>query len=143
MYTRALLVVGAFLALPAWSQEQSLDLSSDSVRKIIRDTAATQYAAPQLNEAKPVAPQPRTEKVVRYVPPEKPPTKQTAKLNLPAMPAPLQNSFISAVIDTLVSEALGTDSYNDPVEMNTVSWLTCQSAIDLKRETLGQTSCRQ
>ena len=55
----------------------------------------------------------------------------------------LQGGFVSALIDTLVSEALGTDSYNDPVETNTVSWLTCQSAIDLKRETFGQKSCRQ
>ena len=145
MNTRAMLVVGAVLALPAWSQEPVLDLSAETIRKIARETAATQYAEPQLTEARRIETKPETppEKVVRYVPPEKPSAKQVAKLNLPAMPPALQGGFVSALIDTLVSEALGTDSYNDPVETNTVSWLTCQSAIDLKRETFGQKSCRQ
>jgi hypothetical protein len=143
MNPRGWLVVGALMALPAWSQQPSLDLNSDTVKKIIRDTAATQYAAPQLAEMKPAGHQPMTEKVVRYVPPERSPERSPAKLNLPALPAPLQSSFMSALIDTLVSEALGTDSYDNPVETNTVSWLTCQAAIDLKRETLGQKSCKE
>jgi len=44
MNARALLAVGTLLALPAWSQETAtFDLKSDSIRNIVRNTAATQY----------------------------------------------------------------------------------------------------
>src|SRR5436190_24296863 len=65
MNSRALLLVGAVLALPSWSQEPAastpapahlvVDLSNESIKKIVRDTAATQSATVQISEEKPVA----------------------------------------------------------------------------------------
>lgn len=121
----------------------SFDLGSESVKKILRDTAATQYATARPAEAEPAKSPPSAEKAFQYIAPEKPPAKPVAKLNLPPMPAALEsNGFLSALIETLIDEALDSD-YDDPVEANTVSWLTCQAAIDLKRETLGQGSCNR
>jgi hypothetical protein len=151
MINRALLVVGCLVAIPARSQEllapshsatpPSLDLRAESVRKIVRDAAATQYAAPQLDESKQVE-QPREAKAVRFVPPEKPPARHTGKLSLPTMPEEIEESFLSHVITSLIDEALGIEQ-DDPVESNSISWLSCQSRIDLKRETLGNGSCNR
>lgn len=149
MINRALLVVGCLLAIPAGSQElatpsllatpQNFDLRAESVQKIVRDTAATQYAAPQLDQSKPVE-QPKDEKAVRFVPPEKAPARNTGKLSLPNMPKAIEESLLSHVITSLIDEALGIDQ-DDPVDSNSISWLGCQSRIDLKRETLGNGSC--
>jgi hypothetical protein len=151
MYTRALLVVGALLLTPAWSQEpasdasvvtpRTFDLSNDAVKKILRHTAETQYAAVQLTKVE--AAEAKPTKTVQYVPPEKPAvTRKEPPLRLPD-PAPEESGgLISAIVHTLVAEALDLGP-DDISETNTVSWLTCQSRIDLKRETLGQGSCNR
>ena len=53
MKSRALLVLAALLAAPAWSQE--FDLHSESITKIVRNVAESQSVAVQLSEEKPVA----------------------------------------------------------------------------------------
>lgn len=149
MNPRTLLVVGLLLTPSAWSQESvpvapeasrpTFDLSAAAVKKIVRDTAATQYAATPPQSLKSESAE---SKAFEIVLPEAPPKKQAAKLNLPPMPAPIaDNGFFSALIDTLIDEALDNKP-DDPVELNTIGWLTCQSAIDLKRETLGNRSCK-
>jgi hypothetical protein len=155
MNTRALLVVGSFLAMPAWSQESAgeaprealptFDLSSASVRKILRDTAATQFASVQAFEAKP--PEPKPVKAVQYVPPERPANKPVSKINLPTWPREEEHgSFSSFLVDkifeTVIEEVFNLE-HDDTLELSRVGWVECQASIDLKRETLGQGSCNR
>jgi hypothetical protein len=106
MNPRAVLLIGAMLVSPAWSQEPSFDLKSDAIKRIVQTTAATQYAPIQPPEEKPVEPEPAS--TIKFVPPvkEEPPVKRTAK---PAAPAPQSHTFLSALVETLVDDALGTD----------------------------------
>lgn len=52
---------------PVWSQEPSFDLSSDSIRKIVRETAAAQSVPIQISKETPVKREPDT--TFKYVPP--------------------------------------------------------------------------
>jgi len=119
MNLRAFFLFGALLASPGWAQEPatkapaltpaSFDLSSDYIRKIVRDTAATQYGTVQVSAEKPAGSEPAT---VRYVPPDKP--LPPAKIAAPRpVAAPQSNSllsgFLDAVVDTVIDEALGID----------------------------------
>jgi hypothetical protein len=85
----------AFLVLPAWSQEphakppepavSAFDLRSDAVKKIVHDTAASQYAS--VREANKVPEKSETEAFV-YVPPEKASAPASEPPPLPPAPAP-------------------------------------------------------
>jgi hypothetical protein len=152
MNTRALLVVGAFLALPGWSQEPAadtspaapptFDLRSDSVKKVLRDTAATQYASVQVLETKPTEPKPV--KTVQFVPPEKQPARRATKINLPTWQKVEDSTFASWLVDQVfesIVEGVFDIEHDDSLELSRVGWVECQASIDLKRETLGNGSC--
>ena len=104
MNPRLLLLV-AWLASPAWSEEPvaespaitsgSFDLSNDSIRKIVRDSAAAQSALVDV-----------------------PPIKEDAPVKRPTpRPAnePQSQGILSALAEMLVEEALGLEDYlSDP-----------------------------
>lgn len=109
------LLLAALLTTSAWGAEpaadaltimpRSLDLSSDLIREIVRESAATQLALVQVAEEKPV--EIEADKTVKYVPPiKKKPVKRAA-------PRPAReresNGLISALAEMLVVEALGVE----------------------------------
>jgi hypothetical protein len=116
MITRSMLLLGVMFASSAWAQEpaadgaapasRSFDLSSDSIKKIVRETAAAQSVAIQSPEEKPVKRVPDT--TVRYVPPD---VAQSAKEPVPHRPTapPESDGPISTLIDTIVDTALGVE----------------------------------
>ena len=116
MTSRSFLLLGVMFVSLAWSQEssaeeptptpQSFDLSSDSIKKIVRDTAGAQSVPIRISEEKPLEREPDT--TFKYVPPE---VVQPAKSPAPRRPTapPESDGPISALIDTLVDTALGVD----------------------------------
>jgi hypothetical protein len=133
MNSRVLLLVGALLASTAWSQQPVTNtpphaplvvaLSNDSIKKIVRDTAATQSATVQLSNEKPVARKPLAN--IEFVPAVKaPPLKYPTRL---PEPAPRSTGFLSALVDTLL------DVDDDPsLGGKYPLWLSCQARDDLK-----------
>jgi hypothetical protein len=108
-----------------------LDLKNDSIRKIVRDTAATQSATVQLPHEKPVARKPLAN--IEFVPEVKaPPLKYPTHL---PDPAPRSSGILSALIDTLL------DVDDDPsLGGKYPLWLSCQAHDDLK-SALQQDAC--
>jgi hypothetical protein len=106
MNARAFLLVGTLLASTAWSQEPAFDLKSESVRNIVRATAASQSVALPESPAAPVRTEP-AKKTVAFVPPEKPPLVRELTAEKPRDVK--LNPFLSAVVDTVVDETLGVE----------------------------------
>ena len=136
MNSRVLLLVGVMLASPAWSQEPAtstpapsalvVDLRSDSIKKIVRDTAATQFATIQLSNEKPDTRKP-IEKIVFVPSVAAPAPKYPTRL---PDPAPRSNGILSTLIDTLL------DVDDDPsLGGKYPIWLSCQARDDLKSAT--------
>lgn len=136
MNLRAFFLFGALLASPAWAQQPNFDLHSDYIKKIVRDTAATQYVSVQQAEVKPAEPEPAT---VRYVPPDKslPPAKSAAPR---PVAEPKSNAFLSAVVDILVDEALGIDEDLEE-QVHSDSALRCPTRDPLKTTEPGSSTC--
>jgi len=124
MTSRPLLLLGVMFAAAAWSQEpaaiapvttaRSFDLGSDSIKRIVRDTAAAQSRPIQIPEEVQVKSEP--DATIRYVPPE---VAQAAKSPVPRRPAALPESEgpISTLIDAIVDTALGVE--DDSLEYRT------------------------
>jgi hypothetical protein len=116
MTSRSFLLVGVVFASLAWSQKsaadepapgsQSFALSSDSIKKIVRDVAAAESQPIRISEAKVVEHEPDT--TIKYAPPDE---AQPVKSQVPRRPPALPESDgpISALIDTLVDKALGVE----------------------------------
>ena len=113
MNSRALLVVAAFVTALAWAQEHSFDPHSDTVKNIVRATAATQFATTTpVQYTRPTVEKPPPESRISEdaLIAEKAPVKPK-----PSLPAPTRarDTFFSAMVDTLVESALddwlGTD----------------------------------
>jgi hypothetical protein len=125
MKSRALFLVGALLASSAWTQEASFDLKSDAIRKIVRETAASQSRPVQLAEAQPVE-----HKIVLgtedlrplETPINIPPPRNSAK---PKPQGPV-SALIDTIVDTVVEDALGLD------DRQYTKWVACQSVVDPK-----------
>jgi hypothetical protein len=124
MTFRALLLSGALLVSPAWSQETAgFDLRSEAIRDIVRATAATQFRAVEIQAEKAAAP--KSAATVRFVPPEKPERTERAA---PAPPAPESNGFLSAMFETVIGTVIEheLDSWlGKPVQL----WSRCQSGV--------------
>ena len=123
MHSRILLLVGAMLASPTWSQELVVDLHNDSIKKIVRDTAATQFATVQLSNEKTDARKP-IEKIDFVRPVAKPPVKYPIRL---PDPAPRSTGIFATLIDTLLNSI---DDYPGPFRYD--NWISCQARDDLK-----------
>ena len=132
MNPRACLLV-ALLVSPAWSQEpvadapvltpKSFDLSNDSIKKIVRDTAATKYAYVQFSAKPANKPEPVTK--IEFIPAAKaPPVKYPTRL---PDPAPQSTGFLSTLIDVLLDV---DDDFTEPGKDDL--WLSCQARDDLK-----------
>lgn len=128
------MLFGALLVSPAWAQEPadpqtptrlSFDLRSDSLKKIVRDTAATQSATSQPASEAPVRPSPRA--AVVYVPPEKKAKPAEHKVLLPS-PVPESGGFLSALVDVLPDRELDNR-------------VICPSDEDLKTIAQGYEHC--
>jgi hypothetical protein len=103
-----------------------VDLHNDSIKKIVRDTAATQFAPIQLSNEKPVA-RKSIERIEFVVPVAVPAPKYPTRL---PDPAPRSTGFLSTQIDTLL------DVDDDPsLEGKYPIWLSCQARDDLKSAT--------
>ena len=100
MKFHAFLLLAAVLASPAGSQETpTFDLKSESIRNIVRTTAATQFGMAKLVEDR--APESKATKTVRFVPAEKPVSKERPRPASQPMPEP-RDGFVSAFLSTLI-----------------------------------------
>lgn len=140
MNSRACLLI-ALLVSPAWSQEpvadapvlrtKSFDLNNDSIKKIVRDTAATKFAYVQLSDRAAIEPEPVG---IKFVPPE--PKLASKPQDVPRLlPDPPSGGFLSALIDVL----LGDDDYSAAVHSD--KWLRCESRAALKTTQMGYDTC--
>ena len=135
----------ALLVSPAWSQEpaadppmpttrfsaRSFDLSNDSMRKIVRAGAATQFASVRVSNDTPVEPAPVK---VRFVPVEKElPAPKPPPPRLP--PAPPAGGFISALVDVL----LGSDDFDAALQSE--KWLRCEGREPMTSTSMGYDTC--
>jgi hypothetical protein len=130
------LLLGALLVSPAWSQEpatpsptvtpQSFDLGSDAVKKIVLATASSQSVPVQVSREAPVKRESVTEIV--YVPPELPPVVK--EIAPPPVAAPESDGFLSAAFDiafeTLVDSMLG-DETDDAMQKQYDTWRACHA----------------
>jgi hypothetical protein len=124
MSSRSFLLLFAVFFSPAWSQEpsaeqpvatlHSFDLNSDSIKQIVRDTAAGQSVPVQISEEKSANRDGDTR--FKYVPPV---ATQTAKEPAPRRPTapPKADGPVSTLIETLVDMALGVE--DDSLEYRT------------------------
>ncbi|MEO8064535.1 MAG: hypothetical protein ABI821_17495 [Pseudomonadota bacterium] len=139
-------LMAAFLISPVWAQEPaveapvtaapSYDLRGDAVQKIVRDTAATQFADVQVSDKPPVEAKPAE---FVYVPAEKVPAPPSEPFRrLPEAP-PRSTGFWSAVVDTLVEEALGIEDYDDVTASNDM--LRCRVQKETKTGAPGVDNC--
>ncbi|HEU4779636.1 MAG TPA: hypothetical protein VFS58_07105 [Steroidobacteraceae bacterium] len=85
----------------------AFDLNSASIRKIVRDTAANQYATVQLSEKSAVDPQPVA--TIKFVPEEKPPAPRRQTARPTPKPAPSSDGPFSSLFEVLVDELLGVE----------------------------------
>jgi hypothetical protein len=135
MIARALLVTGALLVSPAWAQEPSFDLNSESVRKIVRATVATQYA-----EVQPIKLAPAGRKTASLMDlhqdvrlDEKPALKRAPPRRAPAR---IFQDPISELVDTLL------DVENIPARPDKFGeWRACHHAGDADDLTPSYTMC--
>jgi hypothetical protein len=99
MKFRSKWLVGIALVSSAWSQEPGFDLSSDSIKKIVRDVASTQSSTVQLTEETPVKREPYTQ--IEYSPPAevRPPLKRA---DPPRPAAPASDGIVSTLVDILL-----------------------------------------
>ena len=139
MSARALLLIGAMLVCPAWAQEPTFDLNSDSIRKIVRATAATQSVPIQLS-AEPVAHR-EPAAILEYVPPiEAAPVKHTAPPRGPPPPPPQSDGFVSFLFNTLVDTLLDAAT-GESARTQGVVWRACESAGGSKTFTQPAVMC--
>lgn len=148
MKSRAFLMV-ALLASPAWSQDPApevaapvakpLDLRSDAVKKIVHDTAASQYGDAQVSHVAPVDGERRE---VEYVPPEdleEVPVREVAEQPPAPPPAPESDGFLSSMISFLIAEALGNDQDDEITTSNEM--LRCRIQKEQKTSPPGEDRC--
>jgi hypothetical protein len=153
MNTRACLLA-ALLVSPAWAEEpapaspapaaRSFDLRDAAVKKIVHDTAATQYGSVQLGvvhpgEVSPAVPVKATPAAMAFVPAERPSAVvHRAPALQPQTPAaPTQDGFLTSLIDMLID---GDDGVTY-AELHD-EWLRCQSrGDDLKTTRERAASC--
>ena len=117
MLSRAVLLCGLVLALPALAQQPpSFGLASDSIKKIVRDNASTQYASVQMSDAKPIKRNPIS--AIDFTPPPKKPAP--AKLNLPVPQE--SNGLLDAIVGTILH-----NDPDDPTRGKSQKWVACKS----------------
>jgi hypothetical protein len=144
MKPHALLLVASLLGSPAWSQEpapRSFDLGSESIRKIVRETAAKQSVALQVSEDATVERMPAVKTVV-FVPPEKPPLLKDLPTRRAPPPAPRPNGFLDAALNTLVDTVVDT-VFDDLVKEHATVWRPCETRADVPTATLNHSMCEQ
>ena len=144
MNLRASLLV-ALIAGPAWCQTPgaepsapavtAFDLRSDAVRKIVRETAATQSAVVRIAPDKPARPESGE---IEFVPAPKGPPP-VGKINLPPPPRPVREGPLSSLFSLLVSELLGIDPVDEVEVANDV--LRCRVHKELKISPPGPDNC--
>ncbi|HTU67413.1 MAG TPA: hypothetical protein VMF52_15805 [Steroidobacteraceae bacterium] len=123
------LFVGVLLASPAWCQEPSFDIKSESVRNIVRATAATQSRAiepiPEANvehDTKVIADVVFDEKL-----PEKPAAPQPPGFTR----ARHKHDFLSEVLDTILDDVLDVEP-KDLAEARFGTMASCLQGDELK-----------
>lgn len=117
MFSRTALLAGLVFASAALAQEpvknpalspRSFDLSNDSIKRAVRDSAATQYAVVQLPDSEPAKRDPIA--AIDFSKPVKPaPERAAAPVNHPAatpLAAAVSEGILYGLIDTLVDVAL-------------------------------------
>jgi hypothetical protein len=137
----------ALITSPVLAQEPgAFDFRHESVKKILRDSAASQSASALAPAEAEKAPEPVRE--VRYVPPVKPaPLRQAEVPRLkPAPPAAASNGLLDAVFAILVDEAfdslLGDDDVYPGVSVTALDrWDRCEGREALKSGPMGYDTC--
>jgi hypothetical protein len=125
----------ALLGSSSWAQG-TFDLKSDSIQKIVRQTAGTQFSPVQEARSTPVATEPAP---ITYVPPEKPPAPaREAPRKLPD-PVPPPEDFFSSLVSMLVDELLGIDEADEITARNDM--LRCRVQKEIKSAPPGIDNC--
>ena len=142
MASRSILLFVMFISA-AWAQEpaaneqaatpRSFDLGSDSIRKIVRDTAAEQSVPIQISEGTPANRERET--TIKFVPPE---VSQPAKEPAPRRPTapPESDGPLSTLIETLVDTALGVE------DDSAVYYATCPATDALNTPAPNYENCQ-
>jgi hypothetical protein len=147
-----ILVLAALLSSPGLAQEAEsvsmpapvenasppaarFDLHDEAIRKVVRDTAATQYANVRETERSP--PESTPAEFV-YVPPEPRPQVQETKINLPE-PTPASDGFLSQVISIVLDETLGIEDDDGITASNDM--LRCRVQKDTRSSPPGVDNC--
>lgn len=113
MFSRTALLAGLVLASSALAQEpvnippalspRSFDLSNDSIKKAVRDSAATQYAIVRSHDSEPAKRDPIA--AIDFSKPAKPAPVKTARVDHSAatpVVAAVSESILSGLIETLL-----------------------------------------
>ena len=143
-------LIAGLLASPAWSQEpagdapapaaRSFDVHGDAVKKIVHDTAASQYSNAQVS---PEAPVDAGRREVVYVPPEDSldpvPVRESPEQKPAAAPAPESNSFLSSLFEFVIDQAL--DSEEDDGVTSSNEMLRCRIQKEQKTSPPGIDNC--
>lgn len=120
-------LVGTLLVAPAWAEDPpSFDLHSAAIRKIVNETAATQFGQPPLPEEP--AKKPETQKTVKFVPPqklehEKAPVLRPAPAKLP------RNDVVVTLVD-IVADTLSDIADVDLSREQFDDWLRCPARAE-------------
>jgi len=134
MKSRALLLVAALLAAPAWSQESAtFDLRSERITKIVRDVAASQSVPVHLSAAAPVERDPFG--TIEFVPLTHAPPAQPAAP--PPAPASRSSKFLSAVTEILFDEVVDSlldAATDDSAQEQSQHWVHCET-LDVTKAT--------
>lgn len=146
MTLRAALLLGALLATPAGAQDpppeavssapkttaSSFALSSDSIRHIVKATAAAQSVPVRMEKETPTAPP--AERMVVFAPPER--IEKPAPMRSARSTASDDDNFVSAMVGTLFD--VGVDDLLD----NPQHTIACQSRPDLGTTTERCPACK-
>ena len=144
-------LIAALLASPAWSQDpagdappqvaRSFDVHGDAVKKIVHDTAASQYSNAQVS---PDAPVDAGRREVVYVPPEDsldpvPVRESPQQKPAAAAPAPESSSFLSSLFEFVIDQALDHDEDDGISSRNEM--LRCRIQKEQKTSPPGIDNC--
>jgi hypothetical protein len=130
MYVRLFLLTGLLMSSAAFAQQPNFDFANDSIRKVVRDSAASQYATLQALPPAASTTKPKPAAVIDLSPPEKPILIKAAA----AKPAPQLNGFLSGMFEVAFDLAIESLLGRDPPQ----EWRACDPALDTPNRNTGK-----
>jgi len=124
MNPRALLILAALLAAPAWPQAPSFDLKGDALKKIVHDIASSQSVPVQLSQDLPAKRD--SAPTIRFVPPEKPAVAKPAAPPPARSSSPAPDGILGVVVDTFIDSLLDVQ-HDEVTQEQYEAWRACQA----------------